>query len=156
MTKKVIDINSKKIVDVPENHIECSVCGKWEDPSHYKKESESVQSRTNCTSCYNLPWDDMQSLGAQTKEMRSSPSMFHLRQKLTKMYELADAAVPVYRLIEALQKLPAGSKVCMTQDGYYAEGGFALLGNTPSEFELIGDDMDGTPVYSIGHSSQNY
>lgn len=52
-------------------------------------------------------------------------------------------------LIEALKKLPDDSKICITQDGNYAEGDLAYIFKTP--FKISETEN----IFAIGHSDQN-
>jgi hypothetical protein len=60
-------------------------------------------------------------------------------------------SVPIQELIDGLvelQRVKPNARVCVTQDGYYADGGYGWVNTNP---EQVYED-----VYSIGHSSQNY
>lgn len=152
--KRVVDLDAKAMIEVPSDSIRCSVCGKWKAPSHYRNEGDTDQSRTNCTACYSMDWADMQALKVKTKERMVGHDIWVLTKQLEKERDLRIYSTPVQTLIAALQKLPSNARVCMTQDGYYAEGDFADL--FVSDFEKLGATADGQEVYSIGHSAQNY
>ena len=60
--------------------------------------------------------------------------------------------VTVADMIDALSALPADARLVVTQSGYYAYDDYADC-FTPRP---AGDDNDGTPLFSIGHSHQSY
>lgn len=62
--------------------------------------------------------------------------------------------VTVEEMIARLQKLPAGSRVVMTQEGYYAAGRFADLHDEPILVQSVRHEGE-VPVYSLGNSEQS-
>jgi len=60
--------------------------------------------------------------------------------------------VTVADMIDALSALPADARLVVTQSGYYCYDDLADC-FTPRP---AGDDSDGTPLFSIGHSHQSY
>lgn len=142
--KTVVELN--KIIAVPEDYIECSLCGLYKDPLSYQNEGETKQSRTNCKECYHAPLLSHVDIRAHKDSLNKEH--FELKRKLEKKDALRWNSVPVEELISALNKLPQGARVTITQEGYYACGDFAeLLFNNP---KLIDDN-----TYSIGNSSQD-
>ena len=145
--KTIHDVLKAELRDIPNDYICCSVCGGYFSPDHFRKAGEDRQSRTNCTSCYNLPWEDMQKLKEETKQLVKSNS--YKNKKIRELLRAESESITVEDMIEKLSKLPAGSRLLVTQEGYYADG-------------KLGDIHDPEPMedypgyYSIGHSSQNY
>lgn len=76
--------------------------------------------------------------------------------KVDNIQQTVHHMIDVEEMIKALQALPAGSKLCITQEGHYAQGHFADI-SLPGPVLLVEEvsDSDFT-VYSIGHSDQNY
>ena len=60
-------------------------------------------------------------------------------------------SIPVESLILALINIPAGSRIIVTQRGYYAEGDLATAFLPEKEKEI-----NGIGYYSVGHSLQTY
>ena len=60
-------------------------------------------------------------------------------------------SIPVESLILALINIPAGSRIIVTQGGYYAEGNLAVAFLPEKEKEI-----NGIGYYTVGHSFQNY
>lgn len=60
-------------------------------------------------------------------------------------------SIPVESLILALINIPAGSRIIVTQGGYYAEGDLATAFLPEKEKEI-----NGIGYYSVGHSLQTY
>lgn len=64
--------------------------------------------------------------------------------------------IDVEDMIAALKKLPAGAKLCVRQDGFYAQGQFGDI-NLPEAIIVTDKDThEQVFVYSIGESEQNY
>lgn len=59
-----------------------------------------------------------------------------------------DDLIDVETLIARLQELPRGSRICITQDGNYAEGDLAYIFSNPLKI------CDTDNIFSIGHSDQ--
>mgnify|MGYP007088035475 CR=1 FL=1 len=142
--KQVIEINQVK--QVPDDHIECSVCGKYQSPDLYRNEGETRQSRTNCKTCYEAPSESWDKIRAEVDKYKASRQA--LEDQLAHQSNLLHSSMPVEELIQKLQALPKGSRILMTQEGYYAQGKFADI-HGPVELKDKG-------FYSIGHSNQNY
>lgn len=149
--KTVIDICSFEHISVPENWIECSVCGEYHPPESYRKNDEEKQSRTNCVSCYNMPFQEMKDLEEfVAKRKKSELYRISVKQFQTKINYISNS-ISVEDMIAALQQLPTGARLVVTQEGYYAQG---KLGDifTPQDEGIVGDQQ----YFSIGHSYQNY
>jgi hypothetical protein len=69
-------------------------------------------------------------------------------------------AITVKDMIEALSKLPPGAKLVMTESGYYSYSELASV-CLPEVYTVEGSGYgcelpEGTVVYRVGHSHQNY
>ena len=78
---KVLQLN--EIIDVPDNYIRCSVCGKYEPIESFIKEGDTFQSRTNCITCYSLPFKDMQELKESVKALYNTLEYKRLSRDLS-------------------------------------------------------------------------
>ena len=144
-TKKVVQL--EEIVEVPEDYIECTVCGMFKERTSYM--TDGRMSRTNCFECYNIaPYQAMKDKSDKTKDLlKNSRLRRQLQENLKKELNLLGSSIPVEEMIEALMKLPKGSKILITQEGYYAQGDFADI-QLPEHYK--------ENYYSIGNSSQHY
>ncbi len=104
-------IQNAKRIEVPDNFIECTVCGVWCDPSEFRRENETHQSRTNCFACYNLDWDIFQLKKEERILMLKSPEHKREIRALREELEYMSNAVSVETLIAQLQALPKNSFV---------------------------------------------
>jgi hypothetical protein len=145
--KIIHDLLRAELREVPDDYDRCTVCGEYFPPDQFKNPGEERRSRTNCTSCYNRPWEEMQGLKAQT-QLLIERNRFR-NEKIVKQLKAREYSISVEEMIENLSKLPAGSRLLVTQDGYYADGEFGMIYG-PEELE------DYSGYFSIGHSSQNY
>lgn len=75
---------------------------------------------------------------------------------VTDIQQTVHHMISVEEMIESLKKLPAGSMLCLTQEGHYAQSSFGdislpcpiLLSEEKNEREMT--------VFAIGHSDQRY
>ena len=134
----------------------CSVCGIEKDVVGFefsdKGNSEDQITRTNCKSCYEMPWEDMQALSEETKAKRKEYLESPEYKKECRYREMMGASLSKEELIESLSKLPDGSRIVITQSGFYAQGRFAYFEETPRPYNI--SEMH--DVYSIGYSEQDY
>ena len=131
--KKVVEL--LEITEVPVNHIECSVCGLFRPPESYRREGESHQSRTNCEICYNLKMEDFEEVKDRVARMKSSSKRKSIERKLKRENTYLGMSLTKEELIEALEKLPDGARVVITQSGYYSD---CELASFYSEPERVG------------------
>lgn len=133
--KKVIDIDNIKIIDVPLDYIECSVCGRYHAPSDYSE--FSVISRTNCYNCYISPtkyWDERK---AAVKAIKVSKIYKELERKLKLELGCIKYSRPVEEVIEELKKLPPGSHLIGL--GWVEDSRWEIIEiPTPEKFEITG------------------
>lgn len=149
--KTIINIKTCKEESVPDDYIECSVCGEYHPPASYRKEGEAHQSRTNCASCYEASsetWKNLEDFVARQKDSDKYKLTVRVL-KLKKTY--LENSIPVEDMIAALQALPEGSRLVMNHEGYYAAGPLANI-FLPEHDSTFGESC----YYSIGNSSQHY
>lgn len=149
--KSVIDIETLSIIDVDDSFIECTVCGQYKQPESYRNADQEMQSRTNCRECYNLPTEEFRDKKSEIIELKKSNAYTNKVRQLREQQRIKNNSISVEEMIASLEKLPAGSRLVVTQEGYYAEGKVAYI-FSPSQYEFI----DGVQYYSIGESIQNY
>lgn len=90
-----------EIIEVPDDYIRCSVCGKWHEPSQYRNDDENFQSRTNCTSCHNLPYEHMKKLKEETKEFFKSYEYKNKSRKLNNLIYVSNNISTKEELIQS-------------------------------------------------------
>lgn len=56
----VIDRKNLKVIEVPDDYIECAVCLEWKPADDFKSEQSGEICRANCKSCFTLPFDEFQ------------------------------------------------------------------------------------------------
>ena len=74
------------------------------------------------------------------------------------MENIMETFVTVGEMMEALSALPSDARLVVTQSGYYAYNELARV-CLPEAYTMESDEADvpeGTVVYCVGHSSQNY
>ena len=116
--KHVIDAINLKVVEVPNEYIECSVCHKWMPKSSYCDE-HGVQTRTNCDECYNMKHKDLVELQRKNREFISANwrcgKMHNLDRERAALSNSVTKEEFVTMFNEAMTKIPAGAKVCMVE-----------------------------------------
>lgn len=139
-----------EVIQVPDDFIECSVSGEWHPPSSFRDANENHQSRTNCEWTYRLSSTSMANLKAATEKAKNSVAYRTLLNQLKKDREALESSIPIQQMIDdllELQKEFPDARVCVTQDGYYADGQFGWIGIEPVKSNVAN-------LFSIGHSSQ--
>ena len=149
-----------EIIEVPDDYICCSVCGKWHEPSQYRDEDENFQSRTNCTSCYNLPYEHMKKLKEETKEFfksyeyknksRKLKNLIYVSNNISTKEELIQSAL---EYIERLKELP--DDVLFTEFHSYEYNGIEFSKPSFSNFTKVDRnypyeypiEIDGKQIY---------
>jgi len=147
--KKVFDIETLSMIEVPEDYIRCSICKKWKPPVEYCRNKDGKQTRTNCESCYMMDFDEMKRLGSATKKILYSEKAQRILKEEADKQAYYENSVPVETMIEYLQSLPKNSRLFVEQSGYYAEGKFGYV-----EYPIFKKSFDDIPYYCIGFSSQ--
>lgn len=88
------------IVEVPDDYIRCTVCGKWYPIQAYNNENLNIQKRTNCKSCYELPFDDMKELKEKTESLYQTIEFKILSSTFGKEIELRDNVLTKEELLK--------------------------------------------------------
>lgn len=88
------------IVEVPDDYISCSICGKWHPIQAYNNDNLNIQTRTNCKSCYELPFDDMKELKGKTKSLYQTIEFKILSRTFGKEVELRDSVLTKEELLK--------------------------------------------------------
>lgn len=116
--KHVIDAINLKVIQVPDDYIECDVCHKWMPKSSYCDE-QGVQIRTNCDKCYNMKYDEFVELRRKNRDFISanwhSGKMHKLDRERAALSNSVTKEELVARFNEAMSKIPDGAKVCMAE-----------------------------------------
>ena len=150
--KTIIDIDTVTLKvalkTVPQEYIECSVCGQYHPEESYCK--DGVMVRTNCFDCYNLPMEEFKLKQIMLASIKKSNDYFLAKKKLAEIINYRECSIPVETMITALQKLPPNSHLVVTQEGYYAGGNLTNC-FLPELAKQISDNL----YFAIGHSSQN-
>ena len=139
-----------RIMAVPDSYIQCSVSGEFRPPEEFQR--DGVQVRTNCIRTYNMSSDDMNVEQQAFLNIQKTADYKKLVKVLCDQNDALANSILVSTMIAWLRELVSqnpNARICMTQDGYYADGKFAQI-HAP-------DVIDSTNnLYSIGHSYQNY
>jgi len=115
----VIDLYSLEEIEIPNTHIQCSICGEWNDPSQYCRDGESTMSRTNCARCFESDRCDWDGIKAKVSEIRRSVEYRRAVSRLGDKQEKFGHSITVEELIAELQKLNPSDRLLITDaDGY--------------------------------------
>jgi len=116
--KYVIDAIALKVIEVPDDYIECSVCHKWMPKASYCDET-GVQVRTNCEECYHLKPEDMAELEKKNRNFISSNWRSGKMDKLDLECRALRESITKEELVamfnEAMAKIPDGAKICAAE-----------------------------------------
>ncbi len=66
----VVDRKNLKVIEVPDDYRECSICFAWKPLSDFKNEGEEHISRTNCHDCFMLPMAEFTAKRQEAEEYR--------------------------------------------------------------------------------------
>ena len=148
--KKVFDIETLSMIEVPEDYIRCSICKKWKPLVEYCRiKSEKLWPRRNCESCHMMDFDEMKRLEHTTHRILHSEGVQRILRIEADKKAYYENSVPVEMMIEYLQSLPKNSRLFVGQSGFYAEGKFGFV-----EFPIFKKSFDDIQYYRIGFSSQ--
>lgn len=158
---KVVNIvdGTIKIDTIPTSWHRCVVSGEFRPPEEFRQTiNDGIVSRSCiCSAAEKLSKDDYFATWRRTAKITTSSEFISMTKIIDEEMELFVKSIPATELIKILQNLITLQgptvRVCITQDGCYADSKFAQLSR--SEIDLVGKDIDDSPVYSIGHSSQN-
>ena len=116
--KHVIDAINLKVIQVPNDYIECSVCHKWMPKSSYCDE-HGIQTRTNCDECYHLKHEELVELQRKNRDFISANWRSGKMRSLDRERAALSNSVTKEELVamfnEAMSKIPDGAKICMAE-----------------------------------------
>lgn len=116
--KYVVDKINLKVIQVPDDYIECSVCHKWMPKSSYCDE-QGIQVRTNCDECYHLGHEIMIAEQMKNRVIIAANERCGKMHKLNKERAALSESVTKEELVamfnEVMSKIPAGAKICMAE-----------------------------------------
>lgn len=116
--KYVIDAISLKVIEVPDDYIECSVCHKWMPKVSYC-DKHGVQVRTNCEECYHLKHEELVELQKKNRDFINanwrSGKMHKLDKERSALRESITKEELVAMFNEAMSKIPDGAKICAAE-----------------------------------------
>ena len=140
----MVDKLNLKIIEVPENYYECSVCHEWLPESEFIDEGAKGRTRTNCSACYNMGFDEMRALSKKNEDFinKHTCAIADLKDKI----EFIDGAYTKAKLRERFEKLLAK----LDDKGVY--GCQASLG---SEYEAVDYSLDDL-LYAIESQMVDY
>ena len=111
--KYVVDQINLKVVQVPDDYLECTVCHKWCPSTDFRNEGEEYQTRTNCRECYNMNHSEMQAKKAET-ENTIKENRFKIATLEHERHAMASAMPKeevIKRFMEEMAKIPDGALV---------------------------------------------
>ena len=144
---KVVEL--LEIKEVPDNWLNCTICGKYHPRESYHV--NNIQVRTNCNNCYELNYDDFNILAIETANLYKTIEYKTLVKQLNEELLFLNNSYTPDELIELLKILPKNARVVITETGYYSQSPLADL-YPPEKYKTI-NNID---YYSIGHSEQGY
>ena len=111
--KYVVDKINLKVIQVPDDYIECAVCHKWCPPEEFHNEGETYQTRGSCHECYFMPYAEMQVKMADIED-----AIKENHYKIAKLWHECHA-MPfamskeevIKRFMEEMEKIPDGALV---------------------------------------------
>ena len=93
-----------EIVDVPEDYKCCSVCGEYKPVYDYKNNDGDIY-RTNCKSCYELPYNDMIAKKQAVKSMLDLPENKKIVSLLYKKIYILNNAITKQEIIARMMEI---------------------------------------------------
>jgi len=160
--KKELELLS--IVEVSDDYIRCSVCGKWHPIQSYNNDNGNIRTRTNCKDCYELPFDDMKSLKEKTEILyktseyktlsRNLGYENHLRENVSTKNELLKEAKAYLKKIKELPDDGLFTEFNNSDEynsAYFSKPGFPLYEKAthcdyPYDYPK---SLDNKPIYFI-------
>ena len=109
--KYVVDQINLKVIQVPNDYIECSVCHKWCPPEEFHNENETYQTRTNCRECYNMNRLEMQTKMTEIKKAidENHCKISILEHECNAMPFAMSKEEVIKRFMEEMEKIPDGA-----------------------------------------------
>lgn len=142
------------IMEVPYSYAQCAVSGEFRPYSEFCEDGNKVH--TDCIGTRSLPSKEYAKMKEKLGLCYLSPKYKRLTTKLDIEQDYArksDLIDDVIAMLQELKDKEPNCRIMISQSGHYADGKFAQLYCEP---ELDGEMMDGTKVFSIGHSQQSY
>jgi len=152
-----------EIVEVPEDYIRCSVCGKYHPIESYNNNNSKSITRRNCFDCYSLPFDDMMKIKTETDKLYKTNDYVRLSTAVSKENTVRNGTISKNEMIEEIQKFLEEIKnlpddILFTQTFYDDYDGQAF--NKPCFIKLFKKadkdypygyptEIDGSAVYYI-------
>lgn len=111
--KYVVDQINLKVIQVPDDYIECTVCHKWHPPEEFSNEDETYQTRTNCRECYNMDYSEMQAKKTETEKVikKNHYKIAILKHECYAMPFAMTKEEVIKRFMEEMKKIPDGALV---------------------------------------------
>ena len=118
--KYVVDKINLKVIQIPDDYIECSVCHKWMPKSSYCDE-HGVQVKMECYECDHLKHEDLVELEKKNRNFISASRHSGKMHKLDRERAALSNSVTKEELVamfnEAMSKIPNGARISMAD--YY-------------------------------------
>ena len=161
--KKVKIIKNKKYISEPKVEEEGDEEG---DEDEDRRQTHTVEDRRQ-THTVKEPWKSMMTEDEEKEEAEDIADAKHRREYCEKhgeeyddecWYEPPIKTITVNQMMLALDKLPRNAQLVITEEGFYSHTEFANM-MLPEPYTIknkIPRLPDGTQVYRIGHSYQNY
>lgn len=119
--KYVIDAVALKVIEVPDDYIECSVCHKWMPKTSYCDE-RGIQVRTNCEECYHLKHENLVELQKKYHDFININWRNGKMDKLDMECRALRNSITKEELVamfdEAMAKIPDGARICKAEYSY--------------------------------------
>ena len=100
-------VNGQPVIEeIPVNWIMCSVSGEFRPPEEFMR--DGVQCRTNCYRTFMMPFEEMNALKEQTREIfLSSAYRFKYRElrEIVEKQELLKSSISIQDMIAKLQEI---------------------------------------------------
>lgn len=111
--KYVVDQINLKVIQVPDDYIECATCHKWCPPEEFHNEGEAHQTRTNCRECYNMDLSEMQAKKTETEKAieENHYKIAVLKHECNAMPFAMTKEEVIKRFMEEMEKIPDGAMV---------------------------------------------
>lgn len=118
-----VDRINLKLVQVPEDALECSVCGHWKPCAEFC-DDEGRMIRTNCESCYNMPLNEFRALSGRTKTQISAKRYeIHKLEDECSMYNsVVTKAEFIKKIVDGLAGLNDDDLIYPYTEGYDCDG----------------------------------
>ena len=109
-----VDAHDLKVVKVPENYRECSVCGHWLPP---ESNSEPCR-RTNCDACYTAPMEKFNKLRDKTNANKKRKTYDNLCELADKLNSCQTKRALMEKITKALAAIPDDELVLLEHETF--------------------------------------